>query len=88
MVALLETYVRRVPGSPLLPAAVPPLLGALSRAARAGDDKALADRLQARRCSVQPLARLCAVPVWTVPDMPHVSYPFPAANLLLIVNQT
>ena len=48
MVALLETFVRRAPTSPLLPALVPPLLGALSRAARANDDKALADRLQAR----------------------------------------
>lgn len=48
VVALLETYVRRAPNSPLLPAMVPPLLGALSRAARANDDKALGDRMQAR----------------------------------------
>ncbi len=51
MVALLETFVRRAPTSPLLPALVPPLLGALSRASRNNDDKALADRLQARRRS-------------------------------------
>ena len=54
MIALLEFYLRKVPGSPLLPAIVPPLLRALSRASRSPDDKTLAERLKARRLNPKP----------------------------------
>jgi len=46
--ALLESYVRRVGGSPHLPAMLPPLLSALEKAAKPSGSQALADRLQVR----------------------------------------
>ena len=46
VIALLECYVRKCPDSPLLPTIVPPLLQALSRAARSPDNKALVERLR------------------------------------------
>lgn len=54
VIALLEFYLRKVPGSPLLPAIVPPLLRALSRASRSPDDKTLAERLKVRSPTVAP----------------------------------
>jgi DNA polymerase phi len=44
-ISLLDIFMRRVPASPLLPAAVGPLLAALVAAARPGGDQALSERL-------------------------------------------
>lgn len=46
VVALLDAYVKRVPGSPHLPAMVPPLLQALERAGKPSGSQSLAERLQ------------------------------------------
>lgn len=45
VLSLLEAYAKKAPASPLLPAALQPLLGALALACKPGAHKGLADRL-------------------------------------------
>lgn len=67
MAALLETYVKRVGGSPHLPAMVPALLSALDKAAKPSGSPALADRLQVPP-TCQPMHLIAHIP-----SSPYVS---------------